>query len=304
MRFYFNQTFSHMAVMLIFIAIGFFIKKIRVLKADASDTVAKLLMWVFLPLYTFRMLSSNFAVGIIETRLSLFVTGVLILAITFVVSLLLARIFTDNKTEEGVFIYAFSAPNYAYIGFFLINYVFGSNAYNNAVIFCVGLSAFIGSVGIYLLMPRKKMSFWYIVNPIIISTISGMIFGICWIRVPHFAGNVIDTASNCLLPLSMILAGITLAEKPFIQMFLNGKAYIAAAIRLIVIPAVVFAILKLANINKDIILVAVSMLSMPVCLNTIIYPKAFGSDATLGTQLVIVSHIFALITVPFWFSVI
>lgn len=302
MNVYFSVVLSRVAIMLIFIIIGFALRKLNVFKAGYPEALSSVLVWVFLPLYTFRILSRNFSVEIIEAGLTFFVTGVLVLAIMFLIALILSRIYTRNKGEEGIYVYAFSAPNFSYMGFILIESIFGEAALNNAVIFSLGLSVFIGSVGIYLITPRNKASLAAVVNPVIIATIAGMIFGLVRIPVPAMLNNITDAAVSCIMPLAMLIAGMVIAEKTLVKIFLNHKAYTASVIRLVVIPALLFAILKLANMNDDIIYVAVAIMAMPVDFNAIIFPKAYGGDAALGTQLAVVSSILSLITLPFILS--
>jgi large-conductance mechanosensitive channel len=58
-----------------------------------------------------------------------------VLAIIFLVALILARIFTKNKEEEGIYIYAFSAPNISYLGFVMIEAILGKNALSECYTF-------------------------------------------------------------------------------------------------------------------------------------------------------------------------
>lgn len=303
MREYFFKTLTYVSVMLIFAAIGVFLRAFKIVKAEASETVSKLIVWVFLPLYTFRLLSRNFTVGIIESKLSFFITGVLVLAILFLVALILARFFAKGKDEEGIYIYGFSAPNFSYMGFVMVEAILGETALSNAVIFSLGLCVFIGSVGIYLITPGKKTGLLGVINPVIIATLVGMIFGLCRFPVNTLASEVIDAGTACLMPLVMIVVGMVAAEKSFFKLFTNFKVYVAAAIRLVAIPMLLYWILKSANISYDIIVVAVAIMGMPTDFNTIIFPKAFGGNSVTGAQLAIITNLLSLATLPFIFHV-
>lgn len=298
MNSYFWIILSRIAVMLVFIAIGFFLRKINIFRPGYSEAVSSVLAWVFLPLYTFRMLSRNFTVTIIESKLTYFVSGILVLAVIFLAALILSRLYARAKGEEGIYVYAFSAPNISYMGLAVIETIVGAGALYNATIFTLGLTVFIGSVGIYLITPRNKASFAAIFNPLIIATIAGMVFGLCHIPVPAIIDKVTDAASVSIMPCAMLVAGMVLAEKTFLKIFLNHKAYTASVIRLVVIPLFVFVILKFAGMNKDVIFVAVTIMAMPVDFNVIIFPRAYGSDATAGTQLAVISNILSIITIP------
>ena len=41
---------------------------------------------------------------------------------------------------------------------------------------------------------------------------------------------------------------------------------------------------------------------MPCGLNTIVFPRLVGEDCKTGARLALISHVFALISIPFWLS--
>ncbi len=303
MSVYFPKVFGYLIIMFIFIAIGFVLRAAKVLRSEASESISKLIVWVFLPLYTFRMLSRYFVTSVIEASLSVFVAGILALAIMFLVSLILSRIYTRNKNEEGIYIYSFSAPDFCYLGYAVIGGIFGESVLYNSMIFSLGITVFIGSVGIYLITPRNKTSFSAIVNPVIIATLLGMIFGMCKIPIHPVVNSVIDKANCVLMPLSMLVTGMVIAENSFVKTFLNHKVFTASLIRLILIPLILYGILKLAGVSENIILCAVAIMGMPMGVNTIIFPRAYGHGAGLGVGLAIVSAVLSLFSLPFIFNI-
>ena len=125
-----------------------------------------------------------------------------------------------------------------------------------------------------------------------------MIFGLCRIPIPPLVNKVTDSAVSSIMPCAMIVTGMVLAEKQTIKFFFSLRVYIAVIVRLLIIPLALFLILKLAGMSRDIIFIAVTIMAMPMNFNVIVFPKAYGGDATLGTQLVVISNILALITLP------
>ena len=79
-----------------------------------------------------------------------------------------------------------------------------------------------------------------------------------------------------------------------------GK-YIFTALRLLIIPGAVYlfcTLLKLDSITP----MALIITCMPCGLNTIVFPKLVGEDCRTGARLALISHLIALITIPFWLS--
>ena len=54
--------------------------------------------------------------------------------------------------------------------------------------------------------------------------------------------------------------------------------------------------------DKDIIRVALCATAMPLGLNTVVFPAAYGGDITPGAGKVLISHLISIITIPIMFS--
>ena len=97
-------------------------------------------------------------------------------------------------------------------------------------------------------------------------------------------------------------------------MIRNKKVYVASVLRLIVLPcaivAAVFGAKELVNLifGTDIDNLAVYLTffftAMPLGLNTVVFPEAYGGDGRKGAQLSFISHVMSIITIPIVFSII
>jgi predicted permease len=112
-------------------------------------------------------------------------------------------------------------------------------------------------------------------------------------------------------PTAMLIAGVTVANYDLGEMFKMKKVYAATALRLIVIPSVIFAIMfgvkELVNLafgtsidNTPIILIFFAI-ATPLGLNTIVFPEAYGGDPETGAAMAMISHTICVITIPIMF---
>jgi len=101
-----------------------------------------------------------------------------------------------------------------------------------------------------------------------------------------------------MAPCAMLLAGIVIGKQSLRKAFTNGRSYAASAIRLLGIPALVGAVMLLLGIGRNITVLAVLTLCMPCGLNVIIFPEAMDQDSTVGANLVIITSVLSIITVP------
>jgi predicted permease len=146
--------------------------------------------------------------------------------------------------------------------------------------------------------PLKKL-----LNPITVAIALGIIFGLSGLPVPEILGTAISSASACVGPLSMLLTGITLSGFAIGELIKNKTAYIFSALRLIIIPAIAYVIclgLRLTHLAPMVLIIT----CMPCGLNTIVFPKLIGEDCKPGARLALITHIFSIITLPFWLSMI
>ena len=129
---------------------------------------------------------------------------------------------------------------------------------------------------------------------------AGMICGLTGITqyFPSFIGDFATSAGNCMTPVGMILTGIVLGKLELGKLFNNLKAYILAALRLIILPLAGLLAFYLAGIRGDNAIMGVMFLSLPCGLNTIIFPEAYGGDSESGARAVFLTNVAGLITIP------
>ena len=299
-----NVTLSQMAILFVFIALGYAFGKLKLIPDDASKVLSKLELYLLLPAYTFDTMSKNLTVDRLSTEYPLIIASAVIVAVTFGLSLLLAKLFSDNPDTRAVYSYAFTIPNTGYIGYPLISAIFGETVLLDYMVFCIPLNLFIYTVGIYMLNPKHELKLSKLINPVIISVLLGGIAGLTGLTMPSVVDGVISNAKSCMGPIAMLLTGMVLAKSPLKEMLGNPKMYIAGQIRLIWIPLIAGAIMYLIKLDGYIATLSCCMLCLPMGLNNIVFPEAFGGDSKTGAQSCFVSNVLAILTVPVAFAII
>lgn len=295
----FNLTLNQVIIMFIFLLIGYILTKKKILNKDAGSIVSKLLLWVFLPAMCFNSFSSNFDLSSLKENFGYIFVGIAVVLIEIAVGFILAKFITKDKFERSVYIYTIFAPNVGYFGYPLVLAVLGPEFLYKAMMFTIATNVAIYTLGYYILDETKtKVSFKSLLNPPIMAIALGMCVGLLKIPVPEIIKTALNNAQNCMAPMSMMLAGFVLAPIKLTLAFKNIKVYLVVLLRMVVIPLVFTLVLLMLNFEKDIIIIAGVMTAMPAGLNTIVFPAAKGLDASLGSQIAVISNLAALITVP------
>lgn len=287
-----------MAVLFIFMLCGYVFKKFRITPDATSQVLSKLEMYVFLPALCFNTLSGNFRPEVLSSKLALLGTSVCLLAVVLTTSIFLAKLFARDKMQRAIYIYGFTIPNLGYIGYPLVEAVFGPATLADFMIFCLPFTVFIYTVGLWMLNPNHSWSWKSLLNPTLIALLLGVVCGLTGFTLPDFLNKALTSAASCMAPAAMLLTGFVLARAPLKTMFANPKIYLAAFLRLIAFPAVFGGIMLLIGLPSYSVRLAVSMLCLPLGLNNVVFPEAFGVDSTAGAQLCLMSNILGVVTIP------
>ena len=298
MKIIFNQLF----ILYIFLIAGFIIGKIKKGTVEHSSILSVLLVNIFLPLKVFKTFATNFSVSYFTEKYPLLIASLTLLVILSAIGFFLPKLLTKNKYERRVYQYSVPITNYAYLGYVLIGSVFGEAVLSEFMFFAIPFIIYTYTVGYALLTggekPLKKL-----LNPSTVAITLGITFGALGLSLPDTALKILDMASSCVGPISMILTGITLSAFAFCELIADKTAYIFSAIRLLVIPAAAYFTCRLLHLD-NILPMALIITCMPRGLNTIVFPKLIGEDCKPGARLALITHVFSLATLPFWLSLI
>ncbi len=295
-------VFGQLSILYIFLLAGWIIGKIKKDKADHADILSVLLVNILLPCKVFSTFANNFSPTYFAENYILPLSALVLLAGLCVVSYFASKALTQNRYERRVYNYSFVITNYGYLGYALIEAVFGEAVLAKFMLFAIPFIIYTYTAGYVLLVggekPLKKL-----LNPITAAIVLGIIAGFFGINVPDVAQSAISAASACVGPLSMLLTGITLSTFAFKELLSDKKAYIFSALRLIGIPAAVYFVCTALRL-EELLPMMLIITSMPCGLNPIVFPKLIGEDCKPGARLALITHIFSMATLPLWLSLI
>ena len=323
----FLTTLQQVAILLIFIFVGYFFKKKDIINEGGKKVLAGLLTNLFAPAYSIISLSTVISIEEISKYSTIFLAGIIVTILGILVAIPFALLVEKDKFHRNILKYAFAFGNIGYFGYPLIYSVFSS--YGGAILgaevraqmmlFCVPMSVAIYSYGYYILTTpvgegverekrtlKQKLSFLY--SAPMLGAIIGIVLGLLPIELPEFFTGLLNKAGDCQSAPAMILTGVVLAGVPFKQLFLSWKSYIIGFIRLLAIP-VIFAVLLLIvylcgwqdQTFMRIAFLTIIVSCMPVGMNTVVYPESCGMDSTEGAKSCFISYVLALGTLPLIF---
>lgn len=302
----FTATLNQMLVLFIFMALGFFLNKKRLLPLDDSVVLSKLETYAFVPCLVFSVFYKYCTVENFKQKWTYMLYGAAVMAVSLPIGIVLAKFFAKDGYLKKIYTYSFAVANFSFMGNAVVLGVFGEKVLFDYMIFTLPLNLYVYSIGTASLIPTeggKKLSVKTFVNPIFISLILGAFCGLLSVPLPKFITTAISSAGACMSPLAMLLTGFVIGEYSLKTLAGDKKVYLASVIRLIILPAIFMAVLLLLKTDKAIIRVALCATAMPLGLNTVVFPAAYGGDTTPGAGMALISHLISIITIPVMFSI-
>ncbi len=299
----FLTTISKVSVLLIFIGLGYLLRRTKKLPDNAGRVLSLLTTLVFSPAYTIKNLSASLTLENIGSQVALVGYGAVIVLATIGLAFVLAKPLARNDFERRSYVYAFCIPNFGYFGYPLVEGVFGSEVLSQLMIFCLPMTIACNTFGYLLFVKNGKLTLKDILKmPVIVAVFIGMAIGLSGLKLPPLVSDVLSTAGNCMSPASMLLAGFVLGGFPLKELFKGGRSYMMSAIRLLGIPALVGGVLFLMGVRGMYLALPVMILCMPLGLNLVVFPESLGIDASDNAKMCFVCNLLTIAVLPFVFA--
>lgn len=212
-----------------------------------------------------------------------------------------------SKEQRGVLLLASSFPNATYLGLPVLEQVIGPSA--RATVLQYDLFActpILLSVG--MLIARYYGDNKTDVHPIkelvkvapLWAVALGVTFNLGGLEQPSFIHNGLSTLSGAVVPLMLIVLGMSIQWKSIHIRFISLLLPIIAT-SLIIVPLVVLGLSH--SIGLEIILInqVVIVAAMPTMIFGIVISERYHLDTELYAAAVTVTTLFSLITLPVWF---
>lgn len=305
----FIPTVNQMAFLFSLIVIGYILAKFKIVPTNSAGVLAKLENTIFIPGLVLGTFIQHFTMERIGTAWKLFLGSFIIMIVIIPLAILVSKLCAKDKYTQKIYTYGLSFSNFGFMGNAIVSTIF-PDIFLEYLIFTLPLWILIYMWGVpsLLISDGSKQTFGQkvksFVNPMFICMIIGMVIGILNIPIPTWATSVITTAGNCMSPIAMLLTGMTVAAISLKKVFTNVGVWSVTFVRLAIFPLIfigIFALVPLPKSFDTFVICAICSLAMPLGLNTIVIPSAYGRDTTVASSMALVSHLMSCISIPLIF---
>ena len=302
----FLSTLSQMAYLFLLILIGYLAVQCKAMPAAAAGILSKLENTVLIPALVLGTFYKNFTLQRLGDAGQFFAAGALFIAVTAPLAVPLSRLCAKDPYQRRVYTYGLAFSNFGFMGNAVVSALF-PEIFMEYLLFTVALWIPILVWGIpVLLTPTAADSGLLqrlkgLVNPMFVAMAAGMVLGLTGLPLPAFAATAADALGSCMSPVAMLLTGMTIAQSDLKTVLRSRGVYTATALRLAVLPLVGIALLAVLPVSRSMAICILSALAMPLGLNVIVVPAAYGRNTTTGSGMVLVSHLLSCVSIPVLF---
>lgn len=285
---------------------GYGLRKLRVLTAQADDSLLGVMVNLFVPCLVLDVVIGNEALlrpaNLILPPLAGFAT----VALAIGLASLTARIFFRDAVVRRTFAGVTGLQNYGYIPIPLSMVLFDREVVGVLMAFILGVEVAMWSLVRGTLAGNFFGPRWWarLLNPPILAVCGGV--GLNALGAGHWMPSPVGAAMHmlglCAIPLGLLLTGALVADYARPAMLRQGWGLTALAVtlRLGVLPVLLVASALFLPLDPALRSVLVLQAAMPTAVFPVVLAKIYGGDMPTAIRIVVATSLFGLVTIPLW----
>jgi len=231
-------------IMFIILALGVVCNLRGVITRDGTKSLSIVELNIVNPVLIFMSYQTDYEPALLKGLMWAFALS----AISFAAAIPLATVMVPKKSRYSV-IQRFSIiySNCGFMGIPLIMNIYGKSGVLYLTAYITLFNLLVWTHGYIMMKGQRDFSTLVkaLLSPSVIATVLGFVFYITNIRLPQIPYKAMDYISSMNTPLAMLIAGATVAQTNVLKAFKGIEIYRVCVGKLIIVPAVTFALVWL-----------------------------------------------------------
>ncbi len=294
----FLNVLTQVIILFILIILGVILTKSKILTEKGVSSMTDMVLMLVTPCVIIKSFVRPFDKSVLKNLLISFLIT-FILHIGFIV-LCHLLVHSKEKATERVLRFGSIFSNCGYMSIPLQQALLGDVGVFYSASFIAIFNFFIWSYGIITIsgdkkyLTPKKMVF----NPGIVGISLGLIVFLFSVPMPKLILEPINYMASLNTPLPMIIIGYHLTKSNLLLGFKDLNCIFAMALKLIIFPALALGGMYLCGDRGDMLVSLLISCSAPTAAITTMFAAKFGANTSLSVNMVSLSTILSLITMP------
>lgn len=295
-------VFGQIVMMFLMMAVGAGAYKAGLVTERGSTELSNITLYLVIPFVVLTSFQIDFDAEIFHGIVITFFLGIAAHGMAILLSYGLVRGGDKDRTVLERFSIVY--PNCGFMGIPLAQAVLGPKGVIYITAFIAAQNLFIWSHGVASMQGAfKKESIIEVVKaPVMIATFAGLLCYLLQIKFPVMIYKPLKAIADMNTPLAMIISGTAIAQTNLLKTLIKPRIYIMTALRLLAVPLVMFLILLLVPVSKDLKILSLLATSASTAAITTMFAVKFKKDVGYAAELFAISTIAAIATLPLMIS--
>lgn len=286
----------------IIMLVGVYGSKKGIITNDLNKGLTDILIKIALPFMIVSSFMFTYDDTIKTNVLKTFYYSLGAYAIMGIVSFIM--LFPVKNNKKTVLHFANIFVNTGYVGFPVLNSIFGAEGIIYGSIFNLFFVIFVWTYGIMLYKGNLEKGYLknemlsLLFNPSIIAVIIGIIIMVFDIKIKGALLQSIKSIGTITGPLSMLIIGVILSKVKIKQHLTDWTVYYGIIIKLLFIPVVIYLMSLLTGDSSKAAYSVIIMTAMPASAMTSIFAETYDKEKEFAAIIVSATTLISLITVP------
>lgn len=294
----FLTVLEQVVILILLVLLGVLLTKIKIL----NDNVARGMTDLVLTFVTPSVIISSFIREYDKKTLNAILLSFLVAFCLHIGFIVVSRLLFGKTPDDSKRVLRFGMifSNCGFMSLPLQQALLPENGVLYGASYVAIFNLFVWSYGIITISGDKKYMSpkKLILNPGIIALTIGVIVFLTQIPVPTFAKSTLGHLSALNTPVPMIVIGYHLANSDILKGLRDVRCLLSVFIRLFAMPLAAVGIMYLCGVRGDLLVSMAISSSAPIAAITTMFSAKFGKDTELSVNMVSISTVLSLISMP------
>lgn len=285
-------------ILFILIVVGVICGKVQFLTRNTAKHLTNIVLYFVTPCVVIDAFQRDFEPELLTNLGITALCAVLIHAVSIVIAYLVFR--DKDISRRCVLRFGTVFSNCGFMSIPLQAELLGADGVFYGAAFVAVFNLILWSYGLLTMSGDKKTLSpkHLLLNPGVIGVAAGMVLFLFSVHLPEVLSMPVSYMAALNTPLPMIIIGFYLSRTNLREALRDKKAYAAIALRLVAIPLLALFFMYLFQIRGVVLVACVIAAAAPIAAATTMFAAKFDRDTSLSVNLVSLSTLFSLATMP------
>ncbi len=290
-------VFSQIAIILIYVVIGYAAGKFRLIDATQRKFLSGLCSDLILPFTILSATSQELSGSDVHDLIIALILTFFVFSATSALSLLFHRLRKTGRIRTAVITGLLTYPNCTFLGLPLCMALFGDKAVLYSAVMIIVFNVLFFTLQYALFLPGK-VNLKKLCTPSTLSTLLMLLMLGFGLHFPAPVQTAVASIGSIISPLSLIIIGVMLSENSPAAIFTQKISYLVTLFRNLLIPALVILLLKPIPLDFTSKMCILVYLGCPCATLTSIYAMQLDQEPSLCVNSVLLSTLFFAASLP------